>query len=383
MACMSEELLRLNLIYRWADPDLSPRGGALLEKCLQSGQWSHGPIAMQAETEIACLTNSEAALLTNTGTSALWLLLKLIRTREPQAIILPAFGYAAAANVAANLGFEIYVADTEEKAPVIDPASVSRLLDEKVTAVVGINYFGYSVEWDSMPQGTFQLIEDAAGSFGASYNGRPAGSNANSGIFSFHTTKAVSAAGEGGCLIGRRVAVESARVVARNGLDPNRYYFSLSTGLNMLMTDIGACFLLDAMRRSMELLAIREQIATHFAGILAGYGVNAPAFNASEPHRRQNYQVFTVLLRDRDLAIEIMRLNGIEARPCWPCLLTDQSVYKPWITKQDGNLRSARAYANHIVNIPINPIRAHRLLGRLEQALKQISGFVYITEVLE
>jgi dTDP-4-amino-4,6-dideoxygalactose transaminase len=140
------------LVYRWTSPQLSDEGRSLLDMVINSGQWSYGPIARSVEREISTQLSVPHVLLTNSGTSALWILLSMARRKDKQqAVILPAFGYSAAANIAASLGYEIYAAESREDAPVIDPRSVEKLIDDNVAFIIGINYFGYSVDWDKIP----------------------------------------------------------------------------------------------------------------------------------------------------------------------------------------------------------------------------------------
>ena len=75
---------------------------------------------------------------------------------------------------------------------------------------------------------------------------------------------------------------------------------------------------------------------------------------------------------DRDLAVELMRMGGFEVRPCWPFLITEQPATQGAVTKTDGSLKHARYFANHIINIPINPACVEGQLDRLEKALPLI-----------
>lgn len=332
-------------------------------------------MAKQAEKELSRITETGGALLTNSGTSALWLLLRDLQQAGPQAVILPAFGYPAAANAATNLGYEIYVADCQADAPVIDPLSVQRLLDEKVAAIVGINYFGHSVDWNAIPRSQdYHVIEDAAGSFGATYRGKHAGANGQSGVFSFHTTKAVAAGGEGGCLLSDSDTVQRATIAARNGLDPVRYYFATTTGLNLLMSDVAACFLVDSMTSAHTLGVQRRQAAALLQEAALEVGIQAPSFNLDDPDRLQNHIVYTVLVDDRDHVVDVMRLNGVEVRPCWPHLLTDHPAFAESITRVDGQLNSARYFADRVVNISVEPSLDVVLFERLQKVFKSLRG---------
>lgn len=363
-----------DLVNRWTSPQLSSAGQDLLIKTIKSGQWSYGPIAKQVERELSSHLQMKNVLLTNSGTSALWILLSLAKKDKQQSIILPAFGYSAAANIAASLGYDIYVADSCPEAPVVNPESVKKLLDDKVAFVIGINYFGYSVGWDEIPKdGKYKIIEDAAGSFGAKYNNRPCGSNAEMSIISFHTSKAAAAGGEGGCILCEDDnLITQAKAAARNG-HIKGYYYSEMSGMNMLMTDIAACFLRDTIYNFNKMNVKRHQIVKSIDNIIKSICIETLDINHSNDKHTQNYQTYALLVDNRDLVTELLRINGIEARPCWPFLVTEQPAIKGAIKKVDGNLSNAKRYANRIINIPINPIVSSKQIDKLAVVMSRMS----------
>lgn len=365
-----------NLVYRWISPRLSESGFRLLKSTIESDQWSYGPIARLVEREIAIRLGINNVLLTNSGTSALWILLSLARQQgKEQAVIVPAFGYSAAANVAATLGYELYIADSSADTPVVDPKSVKRLIDDKVTFIIGINYFGYSVDWDSMPATEHVTsIEDAAGSFGARYKGQACGSSADLSIVSFHTSKAAAAGGEGGCVVTRREdVIQRARAAGRNG-HIKGFYFSEMAGMNMLMPDISACFLRDSLEHLSETISMRQKVVETIDELVKAHGLETPRFNFSNNDRTQNFQAYATLIDNRDFAVDLLRLNGIEARPCWPFLVTEQPATRGSVKRVDGELANAKRFASRILNIPVNPMApASSWTTKLDSILAHLS----------
>lgn len=363
------------LVYRWTLPQISDEGRKLLDTVIDSGQWSYGPIARLVEREIATRLHVNHVLLTNSGTSALWILLSMGRQKDKQqAIILPAFGYSAAANIAASLGYEIYVAESRKDTPVVDPQSIERLLDDKVAFIIGINYFGYSVEWDKIPKSNnYKIIEDAAGSFGAKYKGKPSGSNAELSIISFHTSKTAAAGGEGGCILAEDgEVINTARAIGKNG-HVRGYYYSEMSGMNMLMTDVAACFLSDTIKHFNEMDSKRRKIIQSIDTVVKQAGLDIANFNHTSDDRTQNHQAYAMLVdENRELIVELMRIGGFEVRPCWPFLITEQPATQNAITKVDGLLKNAKYFADHIINIPVNPASINGQLERFATALPRI-----------
>lgn len=362
------------MLLRWSDQRSSDLISSHVSHVVTSGQWSYGPVCREAERYLACFHDIPGAVVTNSGTSGLWALLARLRKpdRYDQAVIIPAFGYVAAGNVAASLGFRIYVADSEPSLPVVSTESVSRLMDRHVVAVVGINYFGCAVDWSRMPreEGVF-LIEDAAGSFGARYCGSPLGTQADAGIISFHTSKGVASGGEGGCILSRDTDVLSDVLsIAKHGRDGG-FYDSAMLGLNLLMTDLSAEYLIDSLCAFEENLKARRAVKTHIDDICEKYMLKSSPSNSDEGTREQNHQCYLVLEPDREYLIRLLRTGGIEAMPCWPTTLLDHAHLRTSISRMDGDAPNAQRFARLALNLPIHPNISSAQLAHLESALER------------
>ena len=88
----------------------------------------------------------------------------------------------------------------------LDPAAVQRALHEagKVAAIMPVHLYGQCADMDDFAaiakQYSLDIIEDAAQAFGASWNGRKAGTLGTAAAFSFYPTKNLSAFGDGGAV---------------------------------------------------------------------------------------------------------------------------------------------------------------------------------------
>jgi len=325
---------------------------------LVGGQWAYGPYSKSLERLLAEDLGCEDVVLSNSGTSALVGVLLSLRERrsEKRAVIVPAFGYVAAAHAATLLGFDLYVADILPGVPVIDPRSAARLMDSNVAAVVGIDYFGYSVDWDEMPRTDgVLLIEDAAGAYGAQYRGRALGTAADVGIFSFHISKGLWAMGEGGAVASNDHAlVESVRASLKHGQRAG-YYRSEALGINALMTDGAAFFLHNSLSGFESNMAVRASVKLQLDSVCNKFGISTSPSNEATGGRIQNFQSYLVLEDDRDFLLEVLRIGGIEARPCWPLTLVEQPSLLGTVKKVDGAASESRELARRVLNLPIHP----------------------------
>jgi perosamine synthetase len=145
------------------------------------------------------------AALTDSGTSALVLALRLA---APNGATVGYPGYAcvdlAAAAQFAGVRVRLYDIDPTTLSP--DQASVKRMLDRGVDAIVVAHLFGYAADVHSVRELAAErgvvVIEDAAQGAGGTWNGRRLGGLGDLGVVSFGRGKGLCAGG-GGALLGQ------------------------------------------------------------------------------------------------------------------------------------------------------------------------------------
>src|SRR5207249_8534 len=99
--------------------------------------------------------------------------------KEGDEVIVPSFTFVATANVVLACGAKPVFADTKADYN-IDPEEVRRKLTSRTRAIIPVDVYGYPADLDELSelseQNQIPLIEDAAESLGAKYNGNPTGS---------------------------------------------------------------------------------------------------------------------------------------------------------------------------------------------------------------
>ena len=150
---------------------------------------------------------SESVTLTDSGTSALALALRLAAQRRPgQPVLLPAWGCfdLATAVLGASVPVAFYDIDPTTLGPDWDSLIAAARLGP--AAAVGVHFYGVPIDWPRFesllrPSGAC-LIEDAAQAAGAEVGGRAAGGLGDLTILSFGRGKGTTG-GRGGALIVR------------------------------------------------------------------------------------------------------------------------------------------------------------------------------------
>src|SRR5262245_15026213 len=185
----------------WAKPTLFGDEQKLIEEALSSNWISGGPFLEQFESRLAKFLGSKYACATSNGTAALHLAYLALGLKPGDEIVVPGFGFMAAANIALQLGARPVFCDVDPETWCMRTADIAAVLTARTRAIVAVHSYGNTCEMPDLialgRQRGIHVVEDAAEALGSRIGGRPAGSFGNISTFSFHATKTI-ATGEGG-----------------------------------------------------------------------------------------------------------------------------------------------------------------------------------------
>ena len=185
---------------------------------LRSGWITTGSKTKQFENEISRYCGCPAVLCLNSATAGLELALRWFGVGNGDEVILPAYTYAATANVVIHCGATPIFADINMDDFNIDAACIEQRITTKTKVIMPVDFGGLPCDYDKilklviarknlfLPKGENQsklgrilILADAAHSFGAIYHKKRTGSLADISVFSFHAVKNLTTA-EGGAL---------------------------------------------------------------------------------------------------------------------------------------------------------------------------------------
>ncbi len=172
---------------------------------LENENWGVGSEAISRfEKAFAAFQDAKYCISTNSGTAALWVALKAAGVKAGDEVIIPAYTFIATASAVlmAN-GIPVFV-DIDERTLNLDPHLVEKAISEKTKAIMPVHIAGNPADLDSFikirNQFNIPIIEDAAQAHGSEWNGKKVGAIGLGGVFSFQTSKNMTA-GEGGAII--------------------------------------------------------------------------------------------------------------------------------------------------------------------------------------
>lgn len=163
-------------------------------------------------------TGCEDIFLLSSGKAALSITLNALSTiSNRREVIIPAYSSFCLASVLAASGLSVKLCDIDIQFLDFDLNHLSKLVNEKTLAVIPVHLFGLVARLDEIMEitkskGAF-LVEDAAQSAGAKYNGECVGTIGDAGIFSLGRGKSISTI-HGGVIVSRNKTL--ADIIGKN-----------------------------------------------------------------------------------------------------------------------------------------------------------------------
>jgi perosamine synthetase len=211
--------------HRWRPPVWSPLTPSALWAGLGAAmrEARAGSALQVVEQWLEREFDAPMPLLTDSGTSALTLALRLCTEGGPVAI--PAWGCYDLATAVLGAGCEAVLYDLDPGTLGPDWPSLSAALEQGARAVVVVHFFGIPVDFGlvraTLAARTVPIIEDAAQAIGARWGGQRCGALGACAVLSFGRGKGLTGSGGGALLIRDNRLWERARFLAST-LGPSR-----------------------------------------------------------------------------------------------------------------------------------------------------------------
>ncbi|MER5484443.1 DegT/DnrJ/EryC1/StrS family aminotransferase [Streptomyces sp. NPDC002812] len=246
----------------------------------------------------------DAVSLSNCG-AALHLAMLALGVEPGDEVIVADYTFPAPAHAVRYVDAVPVFADVRADTGTVDPQAVESLIGPRTVGIIAVDTVGLPADYTELNaiadrHGLF-VVEDAACSVGATYQGRQAGTLAPVACLSFHGRKGASS-GEGGALLSTDPVIgQDARLRSSFGIGsifdqsqvvglPIPEFTDI--GYNYKMSDIAAAILRVQMGRIDELLVRRSAIAAQYGELLADEDLlTVPRVPEDRTHAWQSYMV--------------------------------------------------------------------------------------------
>ncbi len=338
----------------WAKPCFYGGEREAVANAVASEWISGGPFIQEFEAKVAKICGVKHAFAVCNGTAAIHLLYLACEYTAGDEIILPAFGYQAAANIAILAGLKPVFADVLPDTWCLDPQDIKRVITPRTRAVMAVHTYGNVCNMRALREvcacHNLDLLEDAAESFGSTYEGLMSGAVSKAGTFSFHATKAITT-GEGGMVITNDdTLADKIGLFRSHGMRRQKlHYWHELPGHNFRLTNFQAamgCAQLDHFQRVCDERIQIHQVYNQVLSLVQGMTLQKFAPGTHIVPWSMPVLLDPTVFTDRNTLLEQMLARGIECRP---------GFYTP---EQMGYFKSEKLLisdllARNIINLPM------------------------------
>ena len=340
---------------------------------LRSGWITSGPKVQAFEAALSEYCGGRAVRAFNSGTGTLEVALRLAKVSRGDTPITTPLTWVATANVILEVGATPTFVDVDPRTRNIDLDKLDAAITPQTKAIIPVDLAGLPVDRDRLDaiarQHGVRVVEDAAQSLGASWNGKRIGSTGDFVSFSFHANKNMTT-GEGGALVlpadvdpalCERLRLQGVQRFPDGGMDVD------VLGGKFNLTDIAAAIGLGQIKHLAAFTERRRQLARlYFELIDPSLGLELPPAD----FENSNWHMFQPLLpkgTDRGTFIAAMKERGIGVGVHYPALHLF-SLYRKLGFKK-GDFPVAEDIGRRIVTLPLFPAMADADVDRVCAAL--------------
>jgi dTDP-4-amino-4,6-dideoxygalactose transaminase len=325
---------------------------------LDSGYLTEGPVTKQFEDSIKDYIGCEHALAVCNCTVGLEMALRALGIGPGDEIIVPDYTYPATAAVVSIVSATIVLVDVVAETMLIDYEAVEKAITERTKAIIPVSIFGNPLDYDRLwkikEKYNLYLIEDAACSIGAQYNGESVGNLADISVFSFHPRKFITT-GEGGMVTTSNTEwaewMESYKHFGMSSSGPRLDTQFERIGTNYKLSNVQAAIGLVQMQHISTLLQRRTHLADRYHRLLVDSPtVTFPRVSAKGVHSWQSYCIFTP---NRDQIIERLKEKNIETQIGTYALHMHNAFSSNPNCRIVGDMSDSRYAFDHCLTLPL------------------------------
>jgi UDP-2-acetamido-2-deoxy-ribo-hexuluronate aminotransferase len=368
------EFVDLKAQYRHIAGRVDPR----IRRVLEHQRFILGPEVAELEQKLAARVGARHCISCASGTDALLLALMAAGigpagggTSSDEVITSP-FTFFATGEMITLAGARPVFADIEPVGYNIDPARIEAAVTPRTKAILPVSLYGQPAEMDAInaiaARHGLVVIEDAAQSFGALYQGRHSGNLSTIGCTSFFPSKPLACYGDGGACFTNDDALAMAMEELRNHGQESHYRHT-RIGINGRLDTLQAAILLAKLEVFDEELVARAEIADRYTALLKD-SLRTPKIL---PHRTSAWAQYTIEIDDRESVESALKGAGIPTAVHYPTPLHLQPVFAELARQSNwsrGTFPVAENAAHRVLSLPMHPYLTPPDLEHVTNALK-------------
>jgi UDP-2-acetamido-2-deoxy-ribo-hexuluronate aminotransferase len=306
---------------------LKPNIDARIQRVLDHGQYIMGPEVQELEAALAALTGARHCITVASGTEALLIAMMALDLKPGDEVITTPFTFAATAETIVLLGARPVFVDIEPDTCNIDASRIADKITAKTRAIMPVSLYGQVADMAEINALAalhgLAVIEDAAQSFGALYQGRRSCALSTFGATSFFPSKPLGCYGDGGALFTDDDALaQAAREIRVHG--QSQRYRHTRVGVGGRMDTLQCAVVLAKLDRFDWELQRRAELGARYQRLLGDAGLRQVTVRAD---RNSVWAQVTVFVEHRAAVQAALQGQGIPTAVHYPIPLNRQPAY--------------------------------------------------------
>jgi UDP-2-acetamido-2-deoxy-ribo-hexuluronate aminotransferase len=304
---------------------LKPEIDARIQRVLDHGQYILGPEVAELEQQLAAFAGTAHCITVASGTEALLIALMALDIGPGDEVITTPFTFAATAEMIVLAGAKPVFVDVEPDTANLDAAQLAAKITPRTRAIMPVSLYGQVADMAEInalaAQHGLAVIEDAAQSFGAVYQGQRSCGVSTFGATSFFPSKPLGCYGDGGALFTDDAALAQAAKEIRVHGQSGRYHHT-RVGVGGRLDTIQAAVLLAKLGRFDWELERRAAIGARYQRLLSDVEQVTV-----RPDRNSVFAQFTVMVDERERVAAELKAAGVPTAVHYPRPLHHQPAY--------------------------------------------------------
>ena len=335
------------------------------------GQWVMGPQVGELEERLAAFAGVKHCIACANGTDALMIVLRAWDIGPGDAVFVPAFTFAASAEVVALVGATPVFVDVLEHTFNMDPQSLEAaiLMTKRAgrlrpRAVMAVDLFGQPADYHAIEpiaaREGLKLLCDTAQAFGGSYDGRRTGGIGDAAATSFFPAKPLGCYGDGGATFTNDDALaELLRSIQVHGQGRDKYE-NVRIGVNSRLDTIQAAILLEKLKIFPDEMEKRDAVAQRYNQQLGQSNkVRVPRVIAGA---RSTWAQYTIQIPNRSKVQAVLKAQGIPTAIYYPIPLSQQKGYREYPTAPTP---TSEKLCTSVISLPMHPYLDDVVIDRI------------------
>ena len=327
-----------------------------VSKVLRSGWLTEGQQTKEFEERVKKYIGARYAVATTSCTTAFELALRVLDIGLGDEVIVPDFTHPATGNIVRWIGAKPVLVDVDLFSYNVDPDEVEKAITEKTRCIMPVSWGGNPLNMQPLNElkekHNLFIVEDAACSLGAEYNGKKTGTMADITCFSFHPRKIITT-GEGGMAVtDNPVYAEKLETLKKFGMTSTNGEIKFTQiGTNYKLSDILGAVGVEQMEKINTIINRRIELANYYNKLLAEVdSIRAPEKRENTKHVYQTYAAYIEKEGVRNKIIEDLRKKNVETQIGTYALHLQPSYER---VKKTGKLESAEKLYRNLLALPM------------------------------